>query len=272
MSAVVAGVQLSSDARSDTGRRRPANEDSFLAVPPVFVVADGMGGHEAGAQASADVVDALRETLCTAGPVDLARVSTAIDEASRRVTALAATTQRGAGSTLSGVILVVHEGRPHWLIVNVGDSRVYRLIGGYLEQLTVDHSLVQERIDAGQLRASDRASAPDKNVITRALGSADARADSWLMPVTTGERLLVCSDGLHGELSDDQLREILVMSGRPPATTSALIQAANRAGGRDNVTAVVVDVLSGGDPGIGPTPADTREPTGWTDEGDTVPV
>jgi protein phosphatase len=230
-----------------------------------------MGGHEAGAQASAEVVGALRDTLCIGGPVDLIQVSTAIDEASRRTAALAATTARGAGSTLSGVILVVHEGRPHWLIVNVGDSRVYRLIGGFLEQLTVDHSLVQERIDAGVLRDDERATAPDKNVITRALGSVDARADSWLMPVTTGERLLVCSDGLHGELSDEQLREILVAGGRPSATTAALIQAANRAGGRDNVTAVVVDVLAGGDPGTA-GPADTREPSGWTDDGDTVPV
>ncbi|UAJ80484.1 serine/threonine-protein phosphatase [Leifsonia sp. ZF2019] len=264
-------VQLSSDARSDTGRKRAANEDSFLAVPPVFAVADGMGGHEAGAQASAHVVAALRETLCTGGPVDLVRVSAAIDEASRRVSALAATRERGAGSTLTGVILVVHDGRPHWLIVNVGDSRVYRLVGGYLEQLTVDHSLVQERVDAGTLRPEDRGTAPDKNVITRALGSVDARADSWLMPVTTGERLLVCSDGLHGELSDEQLREILVAGGRPAATTAALVEAANRAGGRDNVTAVVVDVLSGGDPG-GDGPADTRESHAWTDDGDTVPV
>jgi serine/threonine protein phosphatase PrpC len=271
MTTVVAAVQLSSDARSDVGRRRAANEDSCLAVAPVFAVADGMGGHEAGAQASAAVVSALRDTLCTGGVVDLIRVSTAIDEASRRATALAATTARGAGSTLSGVVLVVHESRPHWLIVNVGDSRVYRLIDGYLEQLTVDHSLVQERIDAGALRDDERASAPDKNVITRALGSADARADSWLMPVTTGERLLVCSDGLHGELSDEQLREILVAGGRPPATTAALVHAANRAGGRDNITAVVVDVLAGGESGV-EGPADTREGSGWTDDGDTVPV
>jgi PPM family protein phosphatase len=272
MTDALAGVVLSADARSDTGRRRPANEDSCLAVAPVYVVADGMGGHEAGAQASADVVAALEDVLCGGGVADLARVSSAIDEASRRVTALAATTQRGAGSTLSGVILVVHDGRPHWLIVNVGDSRVYRLVGGFLEQLTVDHSLVQERIDAGLLREADRASAPDKNVITRALGTEDARADSWLMPVTTGERLLVCSDGLHGELSDDQLREILVASGRPPATTSALIQAANRAGGRDNISAVVIDVITGGALSARPGNADTREPTGWTDDGDTVPV
>lgn len=164
-------VQLSSDARTDTGRTRAANEDAYLAVPPVFAVADGMGGHEAGAQASAHVVAALREILCAGGAVDLLRSSAAIDEASRRVSALAATRERGAGSTLAGVILVDHGGRPHWLIVNVGDSRVYRLIGGYLEQLTVDHSLVQERVDAGTLRPEDRATAPDKNVITRALGS-----------------------------------------------------------------------------------------------------
>jgi protein phosphatase len=267
MSGPATQVRLAAAGVSDRGVRRSANEDSFLALEPAFLVADGMGGHELGAQASAAVVSAFESALCAGGAVDLALVSSALQEASRSVSAVAATTQRGAGSTLSGVVLVQHEGHPHWLILNVGDSRVYRLIDGFLERLTVDHSLVQERIDAGELRDEDRAEADDRNVITRAIGSHDARADSWLMPVTTGERLLACSDGLHGELTDEQLREILLAAGRPAATVAALVAAANRAGGRDNVTAVVVDVLDGGaDAPAGRTVDDVH------DDGDTVPV
>lgn len=267
MSEASARVRLAAAGLSDAGVRRSANEDAFLAVEPAFLVADGMGGHEQGARASAAVVSAFESALCDGEPVDLPRVAVALEEASQSVQAVAATTQRGAGSTLSGVVLVQHEGHPHWLILNVGDSRAYRLVDGFLERLTIDHSLVQERIDAGELREEDRAEADDRNVITRAIGAHDARADSWLMPLTTGERLLLCSDGLHGELTDDQLREILISAGRPASTAAALIAAANRAGGRDNVTAVVVDVLDAG----------AQLPPGLAvdevhDVGDTVPV
>ncbi|MFE1646747.1 PP2C family protein-serine/threonine phosphatase [Microbacterium sp. P01] len=242
----VDAVDLAFGVTTDVGLRRKVNEDSALVVRPAFVVADGMGGYEAGDLASRAVVDAFRDHVCTGEPVRLVDVSDALAEAERRVTTIAAATRRGAGSTLTGVVLLEYEGRPHWLVVNVGDSRVYRHFGAELEQLTIDHSLAQELMDAGQLTEQERRTFDERNVITRAIGAPDARADSWLMPVTNGERLLVCSDGLHGELMDEQIRAILTMSGRPAAAASALVDAAKRTGGRDNITAIVVDVRSGG--------------------------
>jgi PPM family protein phosphatase len=239
-------VDLAVAALTDTGLHRTANEDSLLAERPVFVVADGMGGYDAGDLASAAVVSAFRRELCTGEPADPAGVRRALTRAGDAVAEVAAATRRGAGSTLTGLVLLDHDDEPHWLIVNVGDSRVYRLAGSDLEQLTVDHSLAEELVGMGALAEADRRDFGQRNVITRAIGAPDSRADSWLMPVTTGERLLVCSDGLHGEVGDEEIRAILTMSGRPAAAASALVEAAKRAGGRDNITVLVVDVRGGG--------------------------
>lgn len=243
---VLHGVDVAFDARTHIGLRRSNNEDAFLAEAPVFIVADGMGGYEAGERASAAVVSAFRDRLVTGHPVELSAVRDALSEAERRVAEVSQETTRGTGSTVTGVVLVLHERVPHWLIFNVGDSRVYRQLSAEIEQLTVDHSLAHELAAAGAIPAPDRRTFENRNVITRAIGASDARADSWIMPVTAGERLLICSDGLHGEITDEEIRAILAMTGKPESATAALIEAANRAGGRDNVTAVVVDVRSGG--------------------------
>ncbi|MET0304524.1 MAG: serine/threonine-protein phosphatase, partial [Microbacteriaceae bacterium] len=155
-------------------------------------------------------------------------------------------TRRGAGSTATGVVLVEHAGAPHWLVFNVGDSRVYRHVGSELEQLTVDHSLGQELVDRGELRQDEIDTFAQRNVITRAIGAPDQTADSWLMPITNGERLLLCSDGLSSEVGEEGIRAILTMSGRPEAAAEALVSTAKRNGGRDNITVVVLDVLAGG--------------------------
>jgi protein phosphatase len=239
-------VDLGYDARTDAGLHRATNEDALLAEPPVFLVADGVGGHASGELASAAVVAAFRELLCHGGPVELVTVRAALREAERRVKAIADDSGRGAGSTVTGVVLLRYEGAPHWLILNVGDSRVYRQFESELEQLTVDHSLAQEEVERGRLSKRRAREAANRNVITRAIGSADARADSWIMPVTTGERLLLCSDGLHSELPDEEIRAILAMTGRPASATAALVDAAKRAGGKDNISVVVVDVRGGG--------------------------
>lgn len=239
-------VDLGYDARTDAGLHRSMNEDALLAEPPVFLVADGIGGHASGELASAAVVAAFRELLCTGEPVELGTVRAALREAERRVKELSDGTERAAGSTVTGVVLVRYEGAPHWLIINVGDSRVYRQFESELEQLTVDHSLAQEEVESGRLSRRRAREAPNRNVITRAIGSADARADSWIMPVTTGERLLLCSDGLHAEVPDEEIRAILAMTGRPASATAALVDAAKRAGGRDNISVVVIDVRGGG--------------------------
>jgi PPM family protein phosphatase len=243
---VVADVTLHAAAVSDPGMKRKGNEDSYLAESPVFIVADGMGGYEAGDLASAAVVAAFREHVVTTEYPTLENVRDALVAADLGVATVAASTTRGAGSTVTGLVLVMHDEVPHWLVVNVGDSRVYRHENGDLEQLTVDHSLGQELVDKGELTREGMATFSERNVITRAIGASDSTADSWLMPVMNGERMLVCSDGLHSELGDEAIRAILTMSGKPESAAAALVQRANASGGRDNVTVIVVDVVKGG--------------------------
>ena len=255
----VAGVKLSVAALTHRGLKRPVNEDSFMADGPAFVVADGMGGYERGDAASAAVIAAFKEVLAGDRFGEFEEVDAALIEADRRVALVAQETTRGSGSTATGAILVNHEGRPHWLIFNVGDSRAYCHVGSELAQLTVDHSLMQELIDAGELAAEDAATFPDRGVITRAIGARDSSADSWLLPVVNGQRLLLCSDGLHGEVDDETIRAVLTMNGRPEAVAEVLVDRANAHGGHDNITVVVIDVLSGGEtPGERPTDSSVR--------------
>ena len=241
----VGAVRLSVSELSDVGRKREVNEDSVLVASPVFIVADGMGGYEAGDLASAAVVDAFRP-LAGAGFGTLAGIRDSLVSADAGVAVVADSTRRGAGSTVAGAVLIEHEGEPHWLVFNVGDSRVYRHYGSELEQLTIDHSLGQELVDRGEMRQEDLATFSQRNVITRAIGAADSTADSWLVPVTNGERLLICSDGLSSELDDESIRATLTMGGAPESVVNALVQRANLAGGRDNISVLVIDVISGG--------------------------
>ena len=236
---------ISAGARTDVGRRRSVNEDSLLAEFPVFLVADGMGGHEAGDRASAAVVEAFRPLV---GREDLvpADVVRAIARAHELVHEISAGTDRGAGSTVTGVVVVQQDGTRRWLVFNLGDSRVYRLLGDELEQLTVDHSVAQELVDQGRLRREEMASYEGRNVITRAVGADQSDADYWLMPIVTGERILICSDGLTGEVADAALRAGLALSGATQQTADVLVDQAVRNGGRDNVSVVVLDVVSGG--------------------------
>ncbi len=241
---MTAGVVLNVAARTDVGLKRAVNEDAVFAESPVFLVADGMGGHDAGDKASAAVVDAFAPLAGTA--VSTAEVGAALAQANATVTSIAAQHTRGAGSTIAAVALVENDGAPHWLVFNVGDSRVYRHRGSALDQLTIDHSLGQELVDAGELPPEDLAEFAQRNVITRAVGAADSVADSWLVPVIDGERLLICSDGLTGEISDESIRATLTMCGRPETAAEALIRRAKESGGRDNISVIVIDVVSGG--------------------------
>ena len=242
-------VVLAVASLTDRGLSRPVNEDSLFAAAPIFVVADGMGGYEAGDLASAAVVDAFRG-LEGDGYGDLAGVRRSLVQASDAVAAVAGRTRRGAGSTVTGAMLVEHGGVPYWLVFNVGDSRVYRHAGSDLVQLTVDHSLGQELIELGELRREDLATFVDRNVITRAIGATDVvDADVWLLPMIGTQTFLLCSDGLSKELDDRRIADILVR--HDPATAAVeLVAAAVAAGGADNVTAVVVQsnsVSSGSD-------------------------
>lgn len=240
------GLRLSVGAVSDIGLKRSLNEDSILVLPAVFVVADGMGGYESGDQASAAVVAAFRRVARNRESMTPALVVDALELADEGVARVAGRTSRGAGSTVAGAALVLEPDGPHWLIFNVGDSRVYRHAATALEQITVDHSLGQELYRTGRISAQELAVFKDRNVITRAIGAADAEADSWMMPVRVGERLLLCSDGLCSEVPDAEMLEVLRGDASPDAIARELVERAKSAGGRDNISVIVVDVLAGG--------------------------
>ncbi|HEY3574937.1 MAG TPA: protein phosphatase 2C domain-containing protein [Arthrobacter sp.] len=236
------GLRLSYGYGTDRGLRRELNEDSYIASDPVFAVADGMGGHEAGEVASGLCVRALArlpqlatgERTATAGVVQQYLASA--DESIRSATG------SRAGTTLSGVVVVEQMGVPYWLVMNIGDSRTYRLSQGRLAQVSVDHSEVQELVESGEITAEEAAVHPRRHVVTRALGAGDeTEADYWLLPIEEGDRVMVCSDGLNGELTDAQMMEILSTVEDPQEAVDALIQAALRRGGRDNITVIVID-------------------------------
>ncbi|HLS49858.1 MAG TPA: protein phosphatase 2C domain-containing protein, partial [Actinomycetaceae bacterium] len=239
-------------AATHTGGRRRVNEDAVLARAPVFVVADGMGGHERGDMASQAVVaefDALATELNDAQrPAHPHDVSAAIDRARRQITATIAddTGDRVAGSTVAGLVLTHQDGDDYWLVFNVGDSRTYRFADGALEQVSVDHSLVQELVESGTITADEARSHPQRNIITRAVGTGSApEIDYWMLPVRGQELFLICSDGLAGELSDAQIENLLRTSPHPQQAVHALLSAAIRNGGAgDNVTVVVVAAVS----------------------------
>ncbi|WP_342022231.1 protein phosphatase 2C domain-containing protein [Arthrobacter citreus] len=244
---------------SDRGLRRDQNEDSLIAADPVFAVADGMGGHEAGEVASSICVRTLGdapfvgEHLPEVSASDLQLLLREADAGIREATG------GRAGTTLTGAVLVRDDaGRPCWLVFNVGDSRTYRLTNGLLEQITVDHSEVQELVDMGQITPDEALIHPRRHVVTRALGTgSDTEADYWLIPVEPGDRLLVCSDGLTGEVSDGQLQQILSSVANPQDACAAMVEAALRSGGRDNVTVLVIYVegsLTGSVPAVATLP------------------
>ncbi|MBP2217701.1 protein phosphatase 2C domain-containing protein [Arthrobacter sp. CAN_C5] len=229
---------------SDVGLRREHNEDSLIAANPIFAVADGMGGHEAGEVASSICIRTLGESRIAGHPLpeldpdELQELLVHSDEQIR------AETGGRAGTTLSGTVLVQEAGVPYWLVFNVGDSRTYRFSQGGLEQITIDHSEVQELVDYGRITAEEALTHPRRHVVTRALGTGtDIDADFWLIPATPGDRLLVCSDGLINEVGDEQIFDLLVSIAHPQEATDALVQAALRAGGRDNISVIVVDLV-----------------------------
>lgn len=228
---------------TDTGLRRSHNEDSLVTVPPVFAIADGMGGHSHGDIASKAVVDRLSE-LQGRERVEPADVVEALREATADIARLAADADFGTGTTVTGAAFAEHEGEPYFAIFNVGDSRTYAMLGERLTRITVDHSVVQELIDAGLLTEEEAETHPEANVVTRAVGfNADPVPDYFLLPVMPALRLLVCSDGLTKELRDAEIEALLADHDDPAAACDALVGAALDAGGRDNVTAIVLDVV-----------------------------
>lgn len=245
-SRTVEGVGLRWAARTDVGRVRSVNEDSLLAEAPVFLVADGMGGHEAGDVASALAVQAL-STLVDSHPDAPEEVSRRLGEANAGILAAgsAQSEERGMGTTAVGLVLLAGSGGPVWMLFNIGDSRIYRSLDGRLSQLSTDHSYVQELIDAGRITPSAALSHPQRNVVTRALGvDPDLDVDLWLRAPVVGERFLLCSDGLSGEVVHAALEDLLARDADPDVICAELIERALAGGGSDNITAIVVEVES----------------------------
>ena len=241
-----ADLVLATGAVTHAGLRRRSNEDAFLARAPIFLVADGMGGHEAGEIASALTVEAFEQVADAAAgaPLTAGELRSAFEAAQHAVDALGQGGRRRAGTTVSGIAVADTDGVAYWLVFNLGDSRTYRLSPTALEQISVDHSVVQELVDGGELDRASAASHPDRNVITRALGAGGVfRPDYWMLPVEAGDRILVCSDGVSGELDDATIARVLREEGDPQAAAARLVHEGILRGGHDNLTAVVVDAF-----------------------------
>jgi len=235
-------VRLAWGVASDIGRRRQNNEDSAVVKPPLFAVADGMGGHAAGDLASKAAVVRLDEHQRGAlGTED--EVIAHLEDAVADIAEVAAGVPAGAGTTVTGVVLAAGEAAPELLVFNLGDSRTYGFSGNELRRITVDHSVVQELVDAGAISEAEAEFHPESNVITRALGFAEhPEPDFTRIPVQSGMRLLICSDGLTREVEDAHIRLHLSAGLDPLVTADALVDAALASGGRDNITVLIVDV------------------------------
>lgn len=244
-------------AHSDRGAIRAVNEDSFFASAPLFLVADGMGGHAFGDKASQAAVAAFSAAIEPGGPTQPQKVLNAIAAANEAVLALPG--DAISGTTLTGVAFVDvgPAENHHWMAFNVGDSRTYSWDGRSLVQLSVDHSAVQELVDLGEITKLEAERHPHRNIVTRALGAtAEVDPDIWLLPARARQTFLMCSDGLTKELGDDEIARIIVFhdsqslrdaDGTSLSLAERLVNAAIAAGGSDNVTVVVVESsLTGG--------------------------
>jgi protein phosphatase len=246
----VTQVELHHGAATDVGTLRETNEDAYLVAPPVFVVADGMGGHENGDVASRIVVEEFARLAETGYPPAEGReaVGATLEACQRRITEYAADggpgRRRTPGTTVVAALLVEDDAGPAWLLANLGDSRIYAVIDGTLRQVSTDHSVVQELLDAGQITPAQANEHPERHVITRALGGPRLEPpDFFVLPVGEVERLLLCSDGISGLVGDEEIAGVLTDSPDPRDAADRLVSAALRAGGDDNATAVVVDVV-----------------------------
>lgn len=233
-------------AKTVVGRVRAHNEDSVLAQPPLFVVADGLGGHEAGEVASSIAVETLRDHAPRRA--DARALARAVKAANREVLRAAheGIGRSGMGTTMTAAI--VEGGRI--AVAHVGDSRAYLLREGGLRRISEDHSMVADMIRRGQISEAESRVHPNRSVITRALGTDNAmEADIYELDSQAGDRMLLCSDGLTSMLEDDAIADLLGRYKDPEISAEALVEAANDAGGNDNISVVIVDIEEGGSPG-----------------------
>ncbi|MGA8724672.1 MAG: Stp1/IreP family PP2C-type Ser/Thr phosphatase [Acidimicrobiales bacterium] len=239
---------LRSGSATDTGLVRSVNQDLAVESSNLFAVADGMGGHAGGEVAARMAVDTLGVVFGrqpTAGGL-----SEAVLEANATVWqhSLEHPELRGMGTTLTAVGLVQEDGHDVLALVNVGDSRSYRVHDGQMTLLTTDHSVAEEMVRSGELTEREAAVHPQRHILTRALGvSSDVAVDFWRLHPVRGDRYLLCSDGLTNELDDDQISQVLTTVADPREAADLLVRAARGHGGSDNITVIVVDVVLGED-------------------------
>ncbi|WP_407938055.1 PP2C family protein-serine/threonine phosphatase [Nakamurella panacisegetis] len=258
-------MQVAWGAATDSGRRRPVNEDALLAAMPIFLVADGMGGHAAGGTASAIVVEEFTAPS-GANSVTPEWVMDAFERSQARIRRSSA-----GGTTVAGVAAVQQNGTPYWLVFNIGDSRIYHCIDGVVTQISVDHSVVQELVDLGEVTLDRARFHPQRHVITRAVGAPDGpRADFWLLPGEPGDRLMICSDGITSEIDAAAIATLTrSVDTDPQQVAESLVELALQAGGRDNITVVVVDVIDV--TADAPAPIGDRSMTASADRDHTLP-
>ena len=230
-------------AGTHVGGVRDHNEDAFFVSPDVCVVADGMGGHEAGEVASQLVTHIVADVFGAhhLDVSELPRFVSALNAAVLRKGAENNT--RGMGTTVVGVAVAENGDTPSAVVFHVGDSRCYRLCNGVMKQLTSDHSHVQELVQAGRITQEEALTHPLRNVITRALGADVAVEADFHVLDDENCRILLCSDGLSGEINDDRIWDLLTSHADPTTAAVALIDAVLEGPARDNVTAIVVDVV-----------------------------
>lgn len=240
---------LRSGSATDVGRVRKVNQDLPLEATNLYAVADGMGGHVGGEVAAQVAVDALlrvfsREPTRAGLQNAFEKANGAVWRESQEHSEL-----RGMGTTLTAIALVGGEdGRDALALANVGDSRAYLFSGDQIVQVTADHSLAEERMRHGEMTEEEAAVHPQRHILTRALGvSSEVEADMWELQLRSGDRLVLCSDGLSNELSREEMAEVLSTVPDPGEAAHKLVEIANEHGGSDNITVVIVDVLVGED-------------------------
>ena len=254
-------------AGTHVGVTRQVNQDSYATAPGLAVVADGMGGHRGGEVASAI---AAKEMISRFDAPELDALVTGVGHANRRILDEAAADPKlhGMGTTVVALGLIDVADGVALGAINVGDSRMYRLTGNVLEQLTEDHSLVEALVREGRITAAEAKVHPQRNIVTRALGVIEhVEVDSFHFVTKIGDRYLLCSDGLFNEVDANTIATILATEADPEAATQKLIAAANEGGGRDNITTVIADVVAAEDASM-PSKAQALASLAVVDEGD----
>ena len=232
-------MKLRVGAATDIGRARQRNEDAFWAKPPLYVVADGMGGHRGGEVASSLAVEVMSREEPAPLPDRVRDANRAVFDRSAGDRSVA-----GMGTTVTAV--EVDGGGRSAHLAHVGDSRAYLLRGSEFRALTQDHTLVQQMVDEGKITATEAHDHPQRNILTRVVGvDPDVAVDEQTLDMHPGDRLVLCSDGLTSMMRDQSIQEILDSHADAQDAAESLVDAANRAGGLDNITVVVIDFVEG---------------------------